>query len=478
MNGVNPKDLILICPELILTGAALVLIILSRRIEKSSVVTTITVLAAIGAGVASIYLAPDIAKTGFGKLIILDGYSLFFKVLIVSTLALITLLSAGLFQSKLVPPTEYCALLLLATTGMMFAVSALDLLTLYLCLELMTICSYILVGITVDKPLSNEAAIKYFLLGSFASAVFLYVIALLYGVTGTTNFEAIVSVINGGVGNSNILLLAIVLLTSGLAFKISAFPFHAWAPDAYQGAKTPVAAFLATASKAAGMAALGRVCLMALNFEGTNSLSHILTILAALSILVGTLVALTQTNMKRLLAYSSISHVGHALLGLVAATYEAKNSGAVSATMTYIFFYVLMTIGAFGVVIALGPRGEKLEGFRGLATYQPKTAALMLLFLLSLTGIPPTAGFTAKFSVILSIINTGHYALAVFAVLFSVVSAFVYLRIAIFMYMKEPVESATSRFPFAVSAALAIAGTVTIIGGILPGILAPWTAVP
>jgi NADH-quinone oxidoreductase subunit N len=406
-------------------------------------------------------------------MIIFDGYSHFFNVLIASALALVALLSVSRIEAERVRAAEYYALLLLASTGMMFAASALDLLTLYLGLELMTLCSYVLVGIAVDRPTSNEAAIKYFLLGSFASAVLLYGIALTYGVTGATDFAAIASALSASdTGNSPILLAAIGLLTGGLAFKVAAVPFHAWAPDAYQGAITSVAAFLAAASKAAGLAALGRLCVTALAPE-THALFGGLAALAALSIIVGSVMALSQTNMKRLLAYSSIAHAGYALLGLVAATPEGA-----SATMVYAFFYVFMTLGAFGVVIALGERGENVDDYQGLAAQRPGIAALMFLFLLSLTGIPPTAGFAAKFVVVLSLVRAGHTLLAVLAVACSVISAFFYLRVAVLMYMKEPQRPDTSRCPWSVSGALAIAALVTVIGGIFPGSLTLWAVAP
>ena len=472
MKGANLADLILLLPELMLVGMALALILAARRIQHSPGVAIGTVVAALAAAGASAWLLSGGSRTGFGGMIALDGYSQFFKILIASALALAALLSVRRIDEQ-VRSAEYHAMLLLASTGMMFAASALDLLTLYLGLELMTLCSYILVGITVDKPSSNEAAIKYFLLGSFASALLLYGIALTYGVTGSTDFAAIAAALSaGGVGSSPVLLAAIGLSAAGLAFKISAVPFHAWAPDAYQGASAPVAAFLAAASKAAGLAALGRVCLVAFPSEA-GALSWVLTGLAALSILVGSIIALSQTDMKRLLAYSSIAHAGYALLGLISGTPEGA-----SATMTYVFLYVFMTLGAFGVVIALGRRGESLDGYQGLAAQRPGTAALMLLFLLSLTGIPPTAGFAAKFVVILSVVRAGHWGLAVLAVLCSVISAFVYLRVAVFMYMKEPQEPVPSYYPWAVSAALAVAALVTLIGGIFPGILTFWVAAP
>ena len=473
MTPVTLSDVALLIPELILVGMALALILAARRIQTTPLAVVGTVLAALAAALASGWMLSWGTQTGFGGMITLDGYSQFFKVLIAATLALAALLSVRSIDRDQVPRAEYHALLLLASTGMMLAVSALDLLTLYLGLELMTLCSYILVGITVERPRSNEAAIKYFLLASFASALLLYGISLTYGATGATDFATIASVlVERGLGGNPLLLVAMGLVTVGLAFKIAAVPLHAWAPDAYQGASAPVAAFLAAGSKAAGLAALGRVGLVAFGSEA-NVLSVVLLGLAALSILVGSVVALSQTDMKRLLAYSSIAHAGYALLGLIAGTPEG-----VSATMTYAFFYVFMTLGAFGVVIALGERGENLDGYQGLAAQRPGTAALMLLFLLSLTGIPPTAGFAAKFVVILSAVRAGHIALAVLAVACSVVSAFIYMRVAVLMYMREPRDPAPSRFPVAVSAALAVAALVTLLGGISPDSFTRWAVSP
>ena len=376
-------------------------------------------------------------------------------------------------EAERIPPAEYCALLLLASAGMMFAAASVDLLTLYLGLELMALCSYFLVGITRHKPASNEAAVKYFLLGSFASAVLLYGIGLAYGVTGATDFAAVAAAVSErDLARHPLLLVGVALVIAGLAFKIAAVPFHAWAPDAYQGASAPVSAFLAAGSKAAGLAALGRVCLVAFAPE-QRVWAGILVGLALLSMTIGSLLALPQADMKRLLAYSSIAHAGYALLGFISGTPEGA-----SATMTYAFVYAFMTLGAFGVVIGLGQRGETVEDFRGLAATAPRTAAVMLLFLLSLTGIPPTAGFAAKFAVIQSAVQAGHYVLAVLAVLCTVVSAFFYLRVAVLMYMTEPQGSAPGRLPAAVFAALAVAAFVTIAGGILPGVLIRWSAPP
>ncbi len=473
MNGANLSDVALLIPELILVGMAIALIVFARRVRNTSVAGMGTVLAAVAAGMSSLWVLAEGTRIGFGGMLILDGYSQFFKVVIAATLGLVALLSVRSHDTEDVPRGEYHALLLLAATGMMLAVSSLDLLTLYLGIELMTLCSYILVGIAVDRPTSNEAAIKYFLLGSFASALLLYGIALTYGLTGATDFRVVASVITvQGLGENPLLLVAIGLVMAGLAFKVAAVPFHAWAPDAYQGASTPVAGFLAAGSKAVGLAALGRVSLTAFGSEA-YVLSLVLAGFAALSIIVGSVVALAQTDMKRLLAYSAISHAGYALMGLVAGTPEGA-----SATMIYAFFYVFMTLGTFGVVIALGERGQTLDGYQGLARQKPGTAVVMLLFLLSLTGIPPTGGFVAKFVVILSAVRAGYVGLAVLAVACSVISAFIYMRVAVFMYMREPQEPAPRNFPVAVSAALAIAALVTLIGGISPGSLTIWAVSP
>ena len=467
------SDLFLLVPELVLVAMSLALIVAARHVRSATFAAACVVIAAAAAIVAGWIFAGDGKATGFGGTIAADRYAQFFKILFAATLALAALLSIRHLDAERVPRAEYYALLLLASAGMMLAASSADLLILYLGLELMTVCSYILVGSTRDNVASNEAAIKYFLLGSFASALLLYGIGLVFGVTGATDFATIASSLAGhGATQQPLLLAGVALVAAGLAFKIAAVPFHAWAPDVYQGAGAPVAAFLAAGSKAAGLAALARVCLVA--FEPEQRIwSDVLVGLAALSMVVGSLLAVSQTNMKRLLAYSSIAHAGYALLGLIPGTPDG-----VSATMTYAFVYAFMTLGAFGIVVALGPRGEDLVGYRGLDATAPGTAALMFLFLLSLTGIPPTAGFAAKFAVILSAVRAGYVGLAVLAVLCSVVSAYFYLRVAVLMYMTAPQEPAPARVPAAVSAALAVAAIVTIAGGIFPDSCAAWTVPP
>lgn len=473
MNVPNAADVLALVPELILIGMVLVLMLVARRIREGQTALVGTVAAALAAVFAAAWTPVWQTRTVFGEMLAVDGYGLFFKVLIGAILVVVALLSTIRREDDHAPRGEYHILLLLAATGMMLAGSAIDLIALYLSLELITICSFVLVGIQVDRPTSNEAAIKYFLVGSFASAVLLYGISLTYGLTGTTGYAGIANALaEPGAVSEPLLIVAISLVAAGLAFKIAAVPFHAWAPDAYQGASVPVAGFLAAGSKTAGLAALGRVLMVSFGTQA-RTVTIILVALAGLSIVVGSIVAVSQTDMKRLLAYSSITHAGYALLGLISGTPEGA-----AATMTYVFFYVFMTLGAFGVVVALGARGDKVEGFAGLAAQRPGTAALMLLFLLSLTGIPPTAGFAAKFVVITSAVRADQIVLAVIAVACSVITAFVYMRVAVLMYMKEPDAPAPGPMPLAVSAALVMAALVTFVFGLFPGALAPWVVAP
>jgi NADH-quinone oxidoreductase subunit N len=310
------------------------------------------------------------------------------------------------------------------------------LIVLFLGLELMTLSTYVLIGIRRDSLRSNEAAIKYFLLGGFSTAFLLYGIALIYGLTGTTQLDSIAAFVADPASEGGVLLvLPVTLLVVGFGFKISAAPFHMWAPDVYEGAPTAVTAFLSVGSKVAGFAALGRVLTVA--FGPVPELwTALLVVLAVLSIGVGSILALTQTNIKRMLAYSSIAHAGYALLGVIAGGRDGLTS-----MMVYLFIYGLMNLGAFSIVIALrseGVVGENLDDFQGLAKLHPMMSALMLVFMFSLAGIPPTAGFVAKFSVFMAVIRAGYTPLALIGVVFSVVSAFFYLRVVVLMYMKEP----------------------------------------
>ncbi|MBI2069956.1 MAG: NADH-quinone oxidoreductase subunit N [Elusimicrobia bacterium] len=445
-------------PELALAGVALILILFARRISSPSFALAAVLFASVlSAGLA--FRAP-----------VADEFARFFKILFSATLALSAMLSLRRLSEEHVPWSEYFSLLLLATTGMMLAASAKDLLMLYLGLELMALSSYILVGIERDRPQATEAAFKYFVLGSFASAVLLYGAALAWGFSGGhLEFAAIADALSGrSLTTEPLIGVAVALMIGGLAFKISAVPFHAWAPDAYEGAGAPIAAFLAVGSKIAGFAVLGRVCLTAFP-DFWNAWSLILSILAVLSMVIGNLLALPQKNVKRMLAYSSIAHAGYALLGVLGGT-----PMDFASTASYLFAYAFMTLGAFAVVIRLGERGEDLTGYEGLAEQSPWTAGLMLLFLLSLTGIPPTAGFAAKFLVFRSALASGYTLLAVLGVLCSVISAFFYLRVAVLMYMKPALRDRPDRLSAPVALALGIAAGVVLLSGVFPESFSEW----
>ena len=459
-----------IAPELIITCIALILMLLDLIVRKKEVIALVGI---IGTTLA-LYLTFKVyglagPQTVFNGMFVLDGYSSFFKFIFYTNAILTICISLKYMEIEKAAYGEYYALLLFATAGMMIIASALDLIVLYLGIELMSLSTYILVGIIRHDTKSNEAAIKYFLLGGFSSAFLLYGASLIYGLTGTTNIGAIAAFISEkGFAGNQMLLLSMALFTVAFGFKIAAAPFHMWAPDAYEGAPTSITAFMSVGPKAAGFAAMGRVFMIAFSSIKVEW-STVLIPLAVLSMCIGNIVAISQTNIKRMLAYSSIAHAGYALLGVIAGT-----NGGLSSMMNYIFIYAFMNIGAFAVVIMLrreGFKGEDLSDYEGLAKNHPLAAALMLVFMFSLTGIPPTAGFIAKFYVFMEVIKTGHILLAVIAVLFSVASAFFYLRVVMYMYMKEPRGEVILTTSAPIGIALAVTALIVIAFGIFPSYL-------
>jgi NADH-quinone oxidoreductase subunit N len=327
---------------------------------------------------------------------------------------------------------EYYALLLLATSGMILLVSAVDLVAVFLGIELLSIPIYVLAGFDRRKLRSNEAALKYFLVGSFASAILLYGMALLYGATGATDFTAIRKAFDP---EQTLAALGLALVVVGFTFKISAVPFHQWTPDVYEGAPTSVTAFMSVTVKVAAFAGLMRMAVVAFG-GGGEALADVLWWLAALTMIVGNVMAVIQENVKRLLAYSSVAHAGYVLMGLVAGT-----QAGLSAMLFYLLGYVFSNLGAFGVVIALAHRGrdaDRIEDFAGLARSRPALAALMTLFLISLAGIPGTVGFAGKLQVFLAAVREGYVGLTLIAVMTSLVSVYYYLRLPVVMYMREP----------------------------------------
>ena len=398
----------------------------------------------------------------FHGMIVLDGYALFLQLVICYAAGLVVLLSIDYLHERGLESGEYYALVLFATVGMLLMAAAGDLIVVFLSLELMSLSLYVLAGYFRARLASGEAAMKYFLLGAFASAFFLYGIALVYGATGTTNLDRI----RASTGRDPLLTIGFALLLVGFGFKISSVPFHMWAPDVYVGAPTSVTVLVATGSKTAAFAALIRVLVSAFRGGQVDS-TALLWVLAAATMTVGNVVAIAQSNLKRMLAYSSVAHVGYMLVGLTAG--GALGAGAV---LFYLLVYTFTTVGAFGVVLLLeraAGEGVSLADYAGLARGHGVLALVLSLFLLSLVGIPPLGGFVGKFYLFGAAVRSGYVGLAVIGVLNSAVASYYYLRLIVYMYMREPEAapppSATS---FAGGLALAVALAGVIVLGVMP----------
>ena len=404
---------------------------------------------------------------GFRGMVVLDPYALFFNVIIGYATGLVILLSMDYIRREGQEAGEFYILILLSALGMMLMASAGDLIVVFLGLETMSIALYVLTGFFRHRLEAGEASMKYFLIGAFASGFFLYGIALIFGATGSTNLDRIANAVASGAGRDPMLVIGFGLLLVGFGFKISAVPFHMWAPDAYEGAPTSITAFIATGSKAAAFASLLRVLLTALRGAPLDW-PMLMWGLAVITMTVGNVVALAQQNLKRMLAYSSIAHVGYMLVGVVAG--GSLGNGAV---LFYLLVYTFTTAGAFGAILLLERNGREavqLTDMGGLATRHPLLAAALSIFLLSLIGIPPTAGFVGKFYLFGAAVKAGYVWLAVIGVLNSAVAAYYYLRLIVFMYMREP-EGAPTVMPPSFSGALALVvalwGVVQL--GVAPG---------
>ncbi len=458
-------DISLMMPELTMIALALVVLLIDLLIKKKEVIALISM---AGAALASLTLFGSPGTT-FGTMYISDGYSTFFKLIFLINVILTVLISIKYINIEKVNYGEYYSLILFSTIGMMIMASAGDLIVLYLGLELMALSTYVLAGFIRQNIKSNEAALKYFLLGAFSSAFLLYGISLIYGLTGTTDIKAIASFITekGLAGNFS-LLLSVIFFTVAFGFKIAAAPFHMWTPDVYEGAPTSITAFMSVGPKAAGFAVLGRVFMVA--FASVKlEWAAILIPISILTMAIGNIVALSQTNIKRMLAYSSIAHAGYALLGVITA-----NNEGLAGMMNYLMIYAFMNIGAFAVIIMLrseGFKGESISDYEGLSKTHPLAAMLMLIFMFSLTGIPPTAGFIGKLYIFMSAINAGYTWLVVVAVMFSAISAYFYLRIVIYMYMRDPKETVVLSTSFSNGIALGITAVAVLFIGVMPSFL-------
>jgi len=416
-------------------------------------------------------LLPPQGGSVLSGMFLADGYAAFFKALFLISTALTVLISLRYLDDEGSHHGEYYALLLFAAVGMMFMAGGGDLITIYLGLELMSLSTYVLAGFIRRDVTSTEAAVKYFLMGAFTSGILLYGLALLYGLTGTTNLSAIAQKVAGLSLDDPALLLSIILVVAGFGFKIAAVPFHMWAPDAYEGAPTSVTAFMSAAVKAAAFAGLARVFVVALGPVAARW-EVLWWVLAALSMILGNVVAVAQTSLKRMLAYSSISHAGYALIGVVAAIH-ARGPG-IAGTLFYLFVYMFTTMGTFSMIILLthrGFRGDKIADFAGLGYTHPLPALVYIVFFLSLAGIPPTAGFVGKLLIFRAAIESGFVVLAVIGVATSAIAAYYYFMVIKTMFMDAPtgaVELSPSR-PLTVG--LAIMVGATILFGLFPNVV-------
>ena len=456
-----------IIPMLCVALAGLVVLLAEAFRERGEKMPIggLAIIGLVGAGAASILLWNRNA-TSFG-VVTADNFSLFVNLVLVAVGILTVIFSSQTVDRDKIPAGEYYAIMLFAIVGMMLMGQATDLLVIFLALETMSIAVYILTGIRRDQQQSTEAAFKYFLLGAFASAFFLYGIAFLYGVTGSTNLDRIGSVIAAQSMSGNpMILLGVGLLIVGFAFKVAAVPFHMWSPDVYEGAPAVVTGFMSTGVKAAAVAAFVRVFLSSLEPMITDW-APVLWVMAAATMILGTVVGVAQTSLKRMLAYSSVAHGGYLLAGLVAGNDVGK-----AAILFYLAAYALTNLGAFGVIALLGTReraNDDLRDYAGLFKSHPALAVLMTFFLLSLGGFPPTAGFIAKWYVFSAAIGSGYYSLAIIGVLSSVVSVFFYLRIVVMMFMTDrdarqvPAPITTMAY---VGLALSLAGVLYL--GVLP----------
>ncbi|KSV93134.1 NADH-quinone oxidoreductase subunit N [Sinorhizobium sp. GL28] len=451
-------------PEIIVVTGACILLIAGQFVPKGrdAVLVWASVAVVLLAALGTFTLSGG-AQPAYAGMFVADPFSVFFKSLFYLAIVLTFLLSRNYADIEGIGGSEYYVLLLLALSGMMIMASATDLLSIYVGLELMVLCTYVLTGFLRREQRSNEAALKYVILGAVSTGIFLYGVSLVYGLTGTTQLDRMAAAVTGGPLDPG-LLLAVVFIVAGLVFKIGAVPFHMWVPDVYEGAPTTITAFMSVGPKAAGFAVILRVFLNPL-VAGSN-VWIILAVIAVVTMALGSFVALVQDNFKRLLAYSSIAHAGFAIFGIV-----AGGADGVASVMLYLLIYTFMNLGIFGAVIMMRNgnfSGEVIEDYAGFAKLHPGLALLMLLYLFSLAGIPPTAGFFAKFYVLVALVERGFVLLAVIAVLLSAVAAYFYIRIVMVMFMREPERVFEPALTPLVGAALAVTAAGTVGIGLFP----------
>jgi NADH-quinone oxidoreductase subunit N len=463
----NWGDTLYLLPELVIAlGASLLLLAPVTGFKNDAGTARNAMLAllvlAAGAVVATPYVVQH-QTAAFASMFSVDPFATFFKLLFVVTIAMVTLLSDDYLRRSRYSPWEYYSLMAFALCGMMFMVSGIHLATIYVGLELMSLSSYILAGYFKNEQKSTEAAMKYFILGAVSSAILLYGISLIFGVTGTLSLRGIGLAMATQVTN-DALMFGVMMLAAGLCFKIAAAPFHMWTPDVYEGAPTPITAFLSTASKAAAFAIFARIFYIALGHFQLDWQTVLATI-AALSMVVGNLAAITQDNVKRMLAYSSIGHAGYVLLGII-----SVSEMGLRGVLVYSVVYVFATLGIWATVLMMERNeyaGETVDDFNGLHKRAPFWAFAMIVFLLSLGGIPPTSGFIGKYFLFYAAVGAGYGWLAVVALLMSAVSMFFYFRLVMAMYLRDGKDEAPAGGG-SLKLVAAVCLVITILIGILP----------
>jgi NADH-quinone oxidoreductase subunit N len=460
----RPQDLGAIGPELELALFGMILLVADLLVESKRVLGYIALAGIAWSGFFLWRLYP-VDVPAYGGLLIVDPFAWFFKLIFLIAAALSIAISFKYLDIEREQHGEYYALILFATMGMMFMVGAMDLITLYIGLETMAIATYILVGFLRGSPRSNEASLKYFLLGAFSSGILLYGFSLLYGIAGSTRFNAIAEALAQRSITDPLAMMALVTVSAGMFFKIAAVPFHQWTPDAYEGAPTSITAYMSVAVKAASFAMIVRLFMIAL-YPLRPQWIVIMSVVAVLTMTIGNIAAITQSSVKRLLAYSSISHAGYILLGLVAA-----GETGMTAIPMYLLVYTFTNLGVWAVVVALRRKdviGEHIDEMSGLFFKHPIVSVAMLIFMLSLAGIPPTAGFIGKYYLFAGLIDTNHNLLAVIAVLNAAISMYFYLRIVVAMFMRDATEKTGLSLSPGLVTTMAIALIFTLWIGLYP----------
>jgi NADH-quinone oxidoreductase subunit N len=479
---VTSADLVAVSPLLIviLTAMAVLMVDLALPRDRKSACVVVSLIGLVVAAISCAYLwlgNTSSSLTAFNGTVVADDFAVAFQAILIVVAALSILLSEKYIQEKGINHGEYYALLLFSTSGAMLMATSRELITIFIGLEVLSIALYILSGFARTEARSEESAMKYFLLGSFSSAFFLYGIALVYGGTGTTRLDTLTTVPLSAL-TSSYAVAGFALLLIGLGFKAAIVPFHSWTPDVYEGAPTSVTAFMSAGAKCGAFAALIRVAIVLLPLS--SIFQDVFWVLAILTMIVGNFVAIVQSNIKRMLAYSSIAHAGYILVGLLAgssaaaATDPSIRTEAYAGVLFYILAYTFMNLGAFGILILLARRGDELntiEDLQGLAQSQPWAAAMMALFMFSLAGVPPAAGFFGKFYVFIAAVHAHQYPLAVIGLIASVVGAAYYLRIVYTMYFqpaKREYPANTWTFSPVANIALLVCAFFTLLFGILP----------